>query len=84
MPTRDQWVVVGLDNGGNKNNATVLEPSGRFLVDSMVERPSRVQEGAGIAVEALAQSFDEILERTGVARERVRAVGMDSPGPASA
>ena len=82
--TQDQWVVVGLDNGGNTNNATVLEPSGRFLVDSMVETPSRVLEGAETAVESLALAFDDILERTGVARERVRAVGFDSPGPASA
>ena len=84
MPTQDQWVVVGLDNGGNKNNATVLEPSGTFLVDSMVETPSRVLEGAEIAVDCLALAFDDILKRTGVARERVRAVGFDSPGPASA
>jgi glucokinase len=82
--TRDQWVVVGLDNGGNKNNATVLEPSGRFLVDSMVETPSRVVEGADVAVQALAEAFDGILQRTGVAPERVRAVGLDTPGPASA
>ena len=26
----DSWVVVGLDNGGNKNNGTVLDPSRRF------------------------------------------------------
>jgi len=80
----DQWVVVGLDNGGNKNNATVLEPSGRFLVDAMVETPSRVLEGASVAVEELVRSFEGILKQTGVARERVRAVGFDSPGPASA
>jgi glucokinase len=84
MATQDRWVVVGLDNGGNKNNATVLEPSGTFLVDSMVETPSRVLEGADIAVEALALAFDGILGRTGIARERVRAVGLDTPGPASA
>ncbi len=84
MATQDQWVVVGLDNGGNKNNATVLEPSGKFLVDSMVETPSRVLEGAEIAVEALALAFDGILAQTGVARARVRAVGLDTPGPASA
>ena len=84
MQTLDQWVVVGLDNGGNKNNATVLEPSGTFLVDSMVETPSRVLEGAEIAVEALALAFEDILKQTGVARERVRAVGLDTPGPASA
>jgi len=81
---RDSWFVVGLDNGGNKNNATVLEPPGRFLVDSMVETPSKVQEGAEVAVQALVEAFDGILARTGVPKERVRAVGLDSPGPASA
>ena len=47
----EPWVVVGLDNGGNKNNATVLDPEGRFLVDRLVETPSRVQEGPEVAVE---------------------------------
>jgi predicted NBD/HSP70 family sugar kinase len=43
-----------------------------------------VREGAVVAVEALALSFEDVLARTGVERERVRAVGLDSPGPASA
>ena len=30
---------------GTKNNATVVDPSGRFLVDALVETPSRVREG---------------------------------------
>ena len=83
-PTQHPWYVVGLDNGGNKNNATVLDPSGRFLVDTMVETPSRVLEGPEVAVEALAQAFVGILERTGIARGKVRVVGLDTPGPASA
>jgi glucokinase len=83
MPIQDSWVVVGLDNGGNKNNATVLDPTASFLVDRMVETASRVQEGPEVAVEALALAFDGILERTGIARARVRAVGLDTPGPAS-
>lgn len=80
----EDWVVVGLDNGGNKNNATVLHPTDGFLVAGMVETPSRVQEGPEVAVEALVRAFDDILVRTGVARSRVRAVGFDTPGPASA
>jgi glucokinase len=80
----DGWVVVGLDNGGNKNNATVLDPSGRFLVDELLESPSRVTEGPEVAVEALVRSFDDVLSRTAIPRERVRAVGLDTPGPASA
>jgi predicted NBD/HSP70 family sugar kinase len=84
MARRDESFVVGLDNGGNKNNATVLDAAGRFLVDCMVETPSRVLEGPEVAVEALAESFAAILERTGVRREQVRVVGLDTPGPASA
>jgi len=84
MGTSASWVVVGLDNGGTSNNATVLDASGRFLVDRLVETPSRVREGPDVAVEALAQALGHVLELTGVARESVRAVGLDTPGPASA
>ena len=84
MAVQDAWVVVGLDNGGNKNNATVLDPANGWLVDRLVETPSRVQEGPAVALDALVLSFDGILQRAGIARERVRAVGLDSPGPASA
>jgi predicted NBD/HSP70 family sugar kinase len=84
LKTQESWVVVGLDNGGNKNNATIVDPAGRFLVDAMVETPSRVLEGPTIAIEALAEAFEGILVRTGVSRDRVRAVGLDTPGPASA
>src|SRR5438552_4262175 len=81
---QQDWVVVGLDNGGSSNNATVLDPVKGFLVDRLVELPSRVQEGPEVAIEAIAQAFDLILRQTGVGRDKVRAVGLDSPGPASA
>jgi predicted NBD/HSP70 family sugar kinase len=84
MGAVQSWVVVGLDNGGNKNNATVLDASGRFLVDRMIETPSRVREGPDVAVAALVRSMDDILELTGTPRSTVRAVGLDTPGPASA
>jgi glucokinase len=61
----DEWVVIGLDNGGTSNNATVLDASGRFLVDRMVEVPSRVLEGPGAAIEALAEAMANILALTG-------------------
>jgi glucokinase len=78
------WVVVGLDNGGNANNATVLDATGKFLVDRLVENPSLVREGPDAAVEALASGYAAVLEHTGVDPDTVRAVGLDSPGPASA
>ena len=84
-PLRDRdWVVVGLDNGGTCNNATVLTESGEFLVDHLVENDSRVTDGPDAAVASLAASFDRILDLTGTPRDFVRAVGLDTPGPASA
>jgi predicted NBD/HSP70 family sugar kinase len=78
------WLVVGLDNGGTTNNATVLDGSGRFLVDRLVETPSSVREGPEAAVNALAWAFEHVLGLTGTPRASVAAVGLDTPGPASA
>jgi glucokinase len=77
-------VIVGIDNGGTKNNVTVLDNSGQFLIDRMIEVPSRVMEGTAAALDALALAFDSGLKITGIDRAEVRAVGLDTPGPASA
>ena len=77
-------LVVGLDNGGTSNNATVLDESGGFLVATLAETPSRVREGPEVAVGALVDALDAILHSVGASRSDVRAVGLDTPGPASA
>lgn len=84
MESASPSVVVGIDNGGTSNNATVLDPSRGFLVDRLVETPSRVTEGPEVAVEAMAGALDNVLRLAGVASEAVRGVGLDTPGPASA
>ena len=38
----ESGVIVGIDNGGTKNNVTVLDAHGRFLIDHMIELPSAV------------------------------------------
>ena len=76
--------VVGLDNGGNSNNATVVDLDGRFLVDRLVEVPSLVREGHEAAIEALVRALDTVAEVAGIPRDSVLAVGLDTPGPASA
>jgi glucokinase len=84
MSASEHWVVVGLDNGGTSNNATVLDAHGHFLVDRLVENASFVQEGPEVALDALASALDHVLELTGTARSAVCAVGLDTPGPTSA
>ena len=82
--TAPAWVVVGIDNGGTSNNATVLDPGGAFLVDRLVEVPSRVTEGPDVAVAAMVHALETVIGVTGTDRAAVRAVGLDTPGPASA
>jgi predicted NBD/HSP70 family sugar kinase len=77
-------IVVGLDNGGTSNNATVLDAAGTFLVDRLCETPSRVTEGPVIAVQAMVEAVDAVLAATGCSLGSVRAIGLDTPGPASA
>jgi predicted NBD/HSP70 family sugar kinase len=77
-------VVIGLDNGGTSNNATVLDGAGQFLVDRLVETPSLVREGPDVAVRALVRAVENILDLTGVDRAQVLGIGLDTPGPASA
>jgi glucokinase len=84
MPGQGHQAVVGLDNGGTTINATVLSSTGEFLVDRMAEMPSRVAEGPHKGIEALAGSFEHVLRLTGTQAGSVRAVGLDTPGPASA
>jgi predicted NBD/HSP70 family sugar kinase len=77
-------VVVGLDVGGAKTNATVLTENGRFLIDHMVEVPSRVLEGPDAALTAIDEAFERALAAADIARDAVLAVGLDTPGPATA
>jgi glucokinase len=84
METDSGWVVVGIDNGGTSNNATILDPSRGFLVDRLVEMPSLVTEGPEVAVDAMARALENVLELTGTPLAAVRGVGLDTPGPASA
>jgi glucokinase len=84
MGIADHQVVVGLDVGATTCNATVLTASGEFLVSRMVETLSRVTVGPEVAIPAIAAALGGVLEFTGIARGSVAAVGLDTPGPASA
>jgi predicted NBD/HSP70 family sugar kinase len=50
----------------------------------MYEIPSRVAQGPEAAIEAMAETMDLALHETDTDPQRVVAVGLDTPGPASA
>jgi predicted NBD/HSP70 family sugar kinase len=76
--------VVGLDNGGTANKFTVMDREGRFLIDRLVELPSRVTEGPLAAIGALREAFEAAVGLAGIDRAAVLGVGFDTPGPATA
>ncbi|MBT8227413.1 MAG: ROK family protein [Dactylosporangium sp.] len=84
MRTSEPQVVIGLDVGGTCINATAVDETGGFLVDRMVEIPSCVKQGPYAAVAALAEAMELVLDITQRQRAEVCAVGLDTPGPASA
>jgi glucokinase len=77
-------VVVGLDVGGTTTNVSVLAEDGRFLIDRMLEVPSRVLEGPDAALAALRHAYELGLSSVGATHADVAVVGLDTPGPASA
>lgn len=77
-------VVVGIDVGGTKTNATVLRDDGEFLINRMVELPSKVTDGPAAAIEAIVAVFAAVLHEAGGDADTVLAVGLDTPGPATA
>ena len=77
-------VIVGIDVGGTSNNATVIAHDGTFLVDRMLEVPSRVVDGPTAALAALREAYELGLSTVGRVHDDVFAIGLDTPGPAGA
>jgi hypothetical protein len=68
--------VAGLGVGGATCNATVPDAAGTFLVDRLVETPSRVSVGSAVAITVLAGEFARALDLCGT--PRTVAVGLDT------
>jgi glucokinase len=77
-------VVAGVDLGGTAVNYTLLDQQGRFLIEGLCEYPALSKQGPDICLKQIADGLKIATERVGVAMDDVVAVGLDTPGPASA
>ena len=77
-------VVAGVDVGGTAVNYTLVDGQERFLVEGLCEHPSLAKQGPGICLQQIADGLKVATDRAGVALVDVVAVGLDTPGPASA
>ncbi|HKH66864.1 MAG TPA: ROK family protein [Reyranella sp.] len=78
-------IVAGIDLGGTAVNYTLLDTtSEQFLIDGLCEHPALVAQGPDISLRQIADGLEMTARRAGVDAGAIVAVGLDTPGPASA
>ncbi len=77
-------VVAGVDLGGTAVNYTLLDQQERFLIEGLSEHPALSKQGPGVCLQQIADGLKIAADRVGVDLVDVVAVGLDTPGPASA
>jgi predicted NBD/HSP70 family sugar kinase len=77
-------VVAGVDLGGTAVNYTLVSNEEQFLIEGLCEHPSLAKQGPEICLQQIADGLKIATEKASVALEDVVAVGLDTPGPASA
>jgi glucokinase len=78
-------IVAGIDLGGTAVNYTLLDTDGdRFLVSGLCEHPALVAQGPDVSLQQIADGLEMTARRAAVDPAAIVAVGLDTPGPASA
>jgi glucokinase len=77
-------LVAGVDLGGTAVNYTLINREEQFLIEGLCEYPARSREGPAICLQQIADGLKLAVEGTGHSLHDIVAVGLDTPGPASA
>ena len=77
-------IVAGIDLGGTAINYTLANKQERFLIEDLCEHPSRSKQGPMICLQQIEDGLKIAVERARISLPDVMAVGLDTPGPASA
>jgi len=84
LEERTVEVVAGVDLGGTAINYTLLNQQEKFLIDGLCEHPAMAKQGPDVCLQQIADGLKMATEKAGVRLDDVVAVGLDTPGPASA
>jgi len=77
-------VVAGVDLGGTAINYTLVNRQGQFLIAGLCEHPALSKQGPEVCLQQIADGLKIASDKAGVLLSDVLAVGLDTPGPASA
>jgi glucokinase len=71
--------VVGVDLGGTKILAAVVDADGQIISES--KAATKANQGADQVIERIARCVRDALERAGLETSQIQAIGVGSPGP---
>ena len=78
-------IVAGIDLGGTAVNYTLLDTAGgQFLINGLCEHPALVAQGPDVSLKQIADGLEMTARRASADLGTIVAVGLDTPGPASA
>jgi len=77
-------VVAGVDLGGTAVNYTLVNREEEFLIEGLCEHPSFAKQGPEICLRQIEDGLKIAAEKSDVLFSEIVAVGLDTPGPASA
>jgi len=78
------FCVAGVDVGGTSTAINFCNPKLEFAFDQVVEVPSYFKQGPKACFDAIADGLQLCADRAGISLKKIKAVGLDTPGPASA
>lgn len=76
--------VAGVDLGGTAINYTLLNQQEKFLIEGLFEHPALARQGPDICLQQIADGLTLAARKVGASADDMVAVGLDTPGPASA
>jgi predicted NBD/HSP70 family sugar kinase len=73
-----------VDLGGTAINYTLVDRDEHFLLEGLCEHPALSKQGPDVCLQQIADGLKIATGKAGIALEDIVAIGLDTPGPASA
>ena len=77
-------IVAGVDLGGTAVNYTLVNENEQFLIEGLCEHPALAKQGPEICLKQIEDGLRIAAQKAHVTFDEIVAVGLDTPGPASA
>jgi glucokinase len=77
-------IVAGVDLGGTAVNYTLVNKDEKFLIEGLCEHPALAKQGPETCLRQIEDGLKIAAQKANVSFVDIVAVGLDTPGPASA